>query len=882
MRLHELAKEMEVEAKEILALAKKLGLTVKSHSTNLAPGEVGLLKVGYRFRDLDEEEIYERLEQEQNRKIEENKVEKEVHHARHMAQMEEERREKAAAEKKAAPETERAEPVSAQAAGAATEPQELEEVVEPEVEVEEALAGAASASVATPEGQVEGLTTAAPKEGVQPAEVKRRGAKILGRIELAGPAAAPAATGKVVDEEAVPGGKDLAGARGAKEAAEKEKQRKKLKSSSVKWSLDPEEYLPIQTSAIAVTRPKFWERVPQRRARSRPSKGGARQMPRKNVRAGSETVVVVPISVKEYSQQMGIRTNEILAKLLLQHEKVFTANSMLGEEDVLQLSTNSGRDVQILRKEDVEQKFLRMETEKSTASPKKEGVIRPPVVTFMGHVDHGKTSLLDAIRKTRVVDSEHGGITQHIRAYSIKTKDGHAVTFLDTPGHRAFTELRARGANCTDIVVLVVAADDGVMPQTVEALEHARAASEEMPIVIALNKVDKSEANVMRAKQQLMAHNLLPEEYGGKVGVIETSATTGRGIDDLIERLVLEAEIHDLRAEPKNNARGVVIEASKQEGKGVFATILVRDGTLRVRDPFLCGSTWGRVRSMEDDQGQPVKEAGPSMPVRVFGFKGDVPGAGEQFMAVEDERGAEQVASDRARKLREGELVPREQVTLDNLFASLSAGKVEEIKVVVKADVQGSVEVLKRELSTLSHEEVKVRVLRAAVGGISEEDVMLASTTQGIVVGFGVVPDSKARRLQDQLGVEIRTYNIIYELLDDLKKAMAGALRPEEKEKIVGHVEVRRIFKISRMGTIAGCRVIDGVIRRTDRVRVIRDGKVIYTTTLDSLKRFKEDVREVKEGFECGLKLASFDDVKVGDQVESFEIVLLERELSIA
>jgi translation initiation factor IF-2 len=387
----------------------------------------------------------------------------------------------------------------------------------------------------------------------------------------------------------------------------------------------------------------------------------------------------------------------------------------------------------------------------------------------------------------------------------------------------------------------------------------------------------------MRVKQQLMGIDLLPEEYGGKFGVVETSATTGKGIDELLERLALEAEVHDLRADPKGRAEGVVIEATKEEGKGVVATVLIRKGTLKPRDPFLCGNTWGRVRLIEDDTGSKVDGAPPSMPVKVYGFKGDVPSAGDAFLAVEDEKGAEQVASERLRAVRTGQqqVAERPKVTLENLFETLGAVKQQEIPLIVKADVQGSVEVLKRELENLKSAEVKVRVLRAAVGGITEEDVMLASTSKAMVFGFHVAPEGKARRLQEQLGVEVKTYFVIYEMLDDLKKAMAGKLKPEEKEKVIGHVQVRETFKVSKVGTIAGCFVTDGLIRRNDKVRVLRDGKIIYTAGLDSLRRFKDDAKEVKENFECGVKLSNFDDVKVGDVLEVFEVVQSERELKL-
>jgi len=895
LRLHELAKELVADSKDLLALAKKLGLAVKSHSSNLEPGQVGILKAAWRYRDLDEDQILEKLEEAATQKEAEKKASEErqkldaVRSAHDRHEREAKAKAKAEAEAAEAPaeawvspddEVGEEEPAAAAEAeeastGAAAEATEVVEA-EPGA-VEPAADGTPAEPVASDEA-----ASAAHKGAPAAPPPARRGAKILGRIELSkADVAKSEATHAELEKTLTPaptGRKTKAELDREQELAAQRKKQKALQTKNVKWEAEVEDFAPVSEAQVA--KPKFWERGPTRRQQRTKTKRLA--VAPKSV-AVRKVAVQLPTSVKELSALLGIRAAEIISKLLTVKELAVGLNQPLDEETVLTIAVEFGRDVEVAREKSEETRFLEKEQKKADAAagPKKEGDPRPPVVVVMGHVDHGKTSLLDAIRKTKVVDTEHGGITQHMRAYQVTSSKGGRITFLDTPGHRAFTEMRSRGANVTDIVVLVVAADDGVMPQTVESVEHARAANPDMAIVVALNKIDKREANAMRVKQQIMGLNLLPEEFGGKVGVIETSATTGKGIDALLERIELEAEIHDLRADPKGRAQGIVLEATKEEGKGVVATVLVQRGTLRVRDPFLCGKTWGRVRIIEDDTGAKVEEAPPSMPVRVFGFKGDVPDAGDPFLAVDDEKGAEEVAGERLRAARTGQVVERPKVTLENLFQTLGTEKVTEIPLIVKADVQGSVRTLTTQLEELKHDEIKIRLLRAAVGGITEEDVMLASTSGAMVFGFGVVPDPKARRLADQLGVDVRAYNIIYELTDDLKKAMAGLLKPEEKEKILGHLTVRETFKVSKVGTIAGCMVTDGLIRRTDKVRVLRDGRVIYTAGLDSLRRFKDDVREVKEGFECGVKLLNFDDVKVGDTLEVFEIVKQERELTL-
>jgi translation initiation factor IF-2 len=503
---------------------------------------------------------------------------------------------------------------------------------------------------------------------------------------------------------------------------------------------------------------------------------------------------------------------------------------------------------------------------------------RPPVVTVMGHVDHGKTSLLDALRQSDVAAHEAGGITQHIGAYRVDTGSGQPVTFIDTPGHAAFTAMRARGASVTDVVVLVVAADDGVMPQTVEAIRHAKAAH--VPIVVAVNKIDKPEADPSRVKNELLSHDVVAEEFGGDVQVVEVSATKKIGLDKLIEAIQLQAELADLRANPNREAQGTVIEAKLDRGRGVVATVLVQKGTLHVRDFVVCGSSWGRVRSLVDDRGREIQEAGPSVPVEVLGLD-SVPDAGEALVAVESETRAREIAEYRTRKKREQGLVAAAggRGSLEDMFKQIQKGDLKELPVVVKSDVHGSLEAITAGLEKLGTDEVSVRVLHGGVGAITESDVTLAAASKAIVIGFNVRANAPARELAKRDGVEIRYYSIIYELLDEMKGLLSGMLSPEAKEVILGHAEIREIFNVPKVGKIAGCRVIDGLIRRTAKARLLRDNVVIWNGTLSSLKRFKDDVREVKEGFECGIGLEGYNDIQQGDVIETYDVEEVARTL---
>ncbi len=496
-------------------------------------------------------------------------------------------------------------------------------------------------------------------------------------------------------------------------------------------------------------------------------------------------------------------------------------------------------------------------------------VHRPPVVTIMGHVDHGKTSLLDAIRSTKVTEGEAGGITQHIGAYKVSLQ-GKDITFLDTPGHEAFTSLRARGAKVTDIVVLVVAADDGVMPQTIEAIDHAKAAG--VPIVVAVNKIDKENANPTKVKNELAEHGVVSEEWGGTSVFVEVSAKKRIGIEHLLEMILLQAEVMEIRANPNKPARGYIIEAKLDKGRGPVATILIHSGTLREADAFVAGTSSGKVRALVSDTGKKLHAAGPAVPVEVLGF-GEVPTAGDVFTVVGDEKKARQIAMARLAKQRAAEIVRRNKLTLDELYAKIKEGEIRDLNIIIKGDVQGSIEAMKKSFEEVTHAEVKVRVIHAAVGGINESDVMLASASNAVIIGFNVRPELKASHLAEKEGIDIRLYSIIYEAISDVKKALEGMLKPTLKEKVLGRAEVRQTYSVSRIGTIAGCYVLDGMVSRNcEGIRIIRNNIVAYEGKIGSLKRFKDDVKEVQTGYECGITIENFNDLKVGDIIENFII----------
>jgi translation initiation factor IF-2 len=577
------------------------------------------------------------------------------------------------------------------------------------------------------------------------------------------------------------------------------------------------------------------------------------------------------VPVGELAKQMGVKAGEILKKLMdlgvmatITQQLDFDTATLVAQEFDYAIE-NVAYDAE---------SAVEMEHEAEEGEENRQP--RPPVVTIMGHVDHGKTSLLDAIRKTNVTEGEAGGITQHIGAYSVTWND-RRITFVDTPGHEAFTAMRARGAKVTDIVVLVVAADDGVMPQTVEAISHARAAN--VPIIVAVNKIDKPDANLDRTKRGLADHGLAAEDWGGDTSIVPVSAKTQEGIPDLLEMILLQADVLELRANPAKLARGVIIEAKLERGRGPVATVLIQEGTLHAGDPFVVGTQYGRVRAMMDENGQKIEDAGPSMPVEILGL-GGVPEAGDVFSAVSDEATARQVASARLDKKRQAQLSTTSKVSLEELYDKIKAGEAKELRVILKADVQGSVEALQKALSLLSTDEVKLNVLHASVGGVSESDVLLASASKAIIIGFNIRPESKASELAEREGVDIRLYTIIYEALNDMRAALEGMLAPTIREKVLARAEVRQTFPIPGVGTIAGSFVSEGRMNRAARVRLVRDSVPVWEGKISSLRRFKDDVREVASGLECGIGLENFNDVKPGDVIEAFEVEEIARRLA--
>jgi translation initiation factor IF-2 len=576
------------------------------------------------------------------------------------------------------------------------------------------------------------------------------------------------------------------------------------------------------------------------------------------------------VSIKDFSQALGIPVPKIIT-ILMGLGVAKTVTQSLTDEEVELIASEVEREVTIKHASDDDE-----EPEAFEDAPE-DLVARPPVVTIMGHVDHGKTTLLDAVRQTAVVESEAGGITQHIGAYQVD-HNGRRITFLDTPGHEAFTAMRARGAKVTDIAVLVVAADDGVMPQTRESISHARAA--DVPIVVAINKIDLPDANPDRVKGELANEGLNPEEWGGTTQFAEVSAKAKTNLDELLEKvlLVADVELEQLKANPAADASGPIVESRLEAGRGAVATMLVQRGTLRVGDAIVAGDAHGRVRGLFNYRGEKVKEARPGDPVEILGFD-KPPQAGELARVVENERVGRAAAQSRGERLRREDLLRRSQagVSLETLFGQLQEGAIQDLNLVIKGDVQGSVEALVAEVEKIQHPEVRVNVIHSGVGGITENDVNLAAVSSALVVGFNVRPNAEARSLAEREGVDIRTYRVIYQLTDDIEKALVGMLRPVQTEETIGEAEVRATFKVSRLGTIAGCMVTNGVIRRSAKVRVVRDGTVIYDTTIGQLKRFKDDAREVAEGFECGILLDGFNDVKEGDVLEAYETRQIER-----
>ncbi|HWS12285.1 MAG TPA: translation initiation factor IF-2 [Rhodocyclaceae bacterium] len=679
--------------------------------------------------------------------------------------------------------------------------------------------------------------------------------------------AAEEAAKKAEEEKAAPKAGEAAPSGTLHKPAVKPEEKKAKKPASTAWKDEAAKRRGIKTRGDAAGGAAGWRGGPRGRHRHAEETHPA-QMPAEPIIR--EVLVPETISVGDLAHKMAVKAAEVI-KTLMKLGTMATINQVLDQETAMIVVEEMGHVAKPARINEPDAYLAEAEAQQKDVSLEP----RAPVVTVMGHVDHGKTSLLDYLRRTRVAAGEAGGITQHIGAYHVETPRG-VVTFLDTPGHEAFTAMRARGARATDIVILVVAADDGVMPQTREAISHARAAH--VPMVVAITKIDKPDANQDRVKQELVAEGVVPEEYGGEAMFVPVSSKSGQGIDQLLESVLLQAEVLELKAPRETPAKGLVIEARLDKGRGPVATLLVQTGTLRRGDVVLAGGVFGRVRAMLDENGKQVDAAGPSIPVEIQGLS-DVPAAGDEVMVLPDERKAREIALFRQGKFRDVKLAKQQAAKLENMFEQMGEGGVKHLALIIKADVQGSQEALVHALSKLSTDEVKVTVVHGAVGGITESDINLASASKAVIIGFNTRADAQARKLAEALGVDIRYYNIIYDAVDEVKAAMSGMLAPERKESVIGLVEIRQVFKISKVGTVAGCYVLDGVVRRGAQVRLLRDNVVVWTGELDSLKRFKDDAREVKAGFECGLSLKNYNDIQEKDQLEVFEIQEVARTL---
>ena len=714
------------------------------------------------------------------------------------------------------------------------------------------------------------LLTSARRPAAKPAEVPPAPPAPVVAKPAAAPAAAADAGKSGTLHRPAAGAPRAPGATAAPAAPGTVKKHVKSENLSSTWQDDAAKRRAIKTRGDTGGGVGGWRGPRGRGGRDSRGSGSASQQAQASAEAiVREVHVPETISVADLAHKMSVKAAEVI-KLMMKMGQMVTINQVLDQETAMIVVEELGHTAIAAALDDPEALL-----EQTAEHHDVERMSRPPVVTVMGHVDHGKTSLLDYIRRAKVASGEAGGITQHIGAYHVETPRG-VITFLDTPGHEAFTAMRARGAKATDIVILVVAADDGVMPQTIEAIHHAKAAG--VPIVVAMNKIDKPDANPDRVKQELVAQEVVPEDYGGDAPFVAVSAKTGQGIDDLLENVLLQAEVLELKAPVDAPAKGLVIEARLDKGKGPVATMLVQSGTLKRGDVVLAGGAYGRVRAMLDEAGKPISQAGPSIPVEIQGLS-EVPPAGEEVVAIADERKAREIALFRQGKFRDVKLAKQQAAKLENMLEQMSEGASQTLALIVKSDVQGSQEALSQAMLKLATEEIKVQIVHAAVGGITESDINLAVASKAVVIGFNVRADMAARKLAEANGVDIRYYNIIYDAVDEVKAAMSGMLAPEKREETIGMVQIREIFSVSRIGNIAGCMVTEGIVRRSAKVRLLRDSVVIWTGELDSLKRFKDDVREVRDGFECGLTLKNHNDIKVGDQLEVFEVKEVARTL---
>ena len=927
-RVYELAKEYGMTGQVLASKLKELGITeVKSHMTAL--DEFQLLKVqgtleAYGFMPASAaEEVVTKTDGLTVRRKKKKKV----------APVEDEQPAKAATEPtpEPAPEAPAAEPVAdatpepaakvstpeveaapeAEAAKApvepasvepkpaepepvqvvAEEPTEAPEVaptaeVQPEAPAAEAapdevVAEPAAAPDAAPATQSEGedAETATPKpedaadkpsdEVVKPA-ARRRAGKVVGFVDLSKVQSAP--TTRRPDSRRLRSKDDVAP--NVQPTLGHDRRRALMRGDHASRGQLTAAQLREKESGRFLRRRGMQQSAPRGGGRGRGSRGDNITSPL----AGGEIKITTPITFKKLAEALSLKAGQIVGKAFTSLGMHVNINSNLDEETAVLLALEFDVAVKVVHDVKAEEALLQELVRERTQVEEENLVTRPPTVAFLGHVDHGKTTLMDYIRNSRVASGESGGITQHIGAYQVKTKSGHAVTIIDTPGHEAFTAMRARGAKAVDLVVLVIAADDGVMPSTIEALNHARAA--ETPVIVAINKVDKPEANPGKVKQQLTAHELLSEEYGGDTAMLEVSALKGTGVDELLERVFLESEVLELKSHAEGPASGIVLEAEVQEGKGRVAYVLVKDGTLNRGDILLAGEGYGRVRSLHNDRGKVIQKGGPSMPVEVSGLS-ELPGVGDEFYVVTELERAREVAEERSRENRLSSLAGRRSVTNENLLETVAEQSKETINLLVKADVQGTLQALKQQIEGLQHDEVEVRILHAALGTVTESDVHLAVPSNAKVLAFNVNTNDKARVAADRDHIEVRSYNVIYELLDDIHGWMEGRLAPDMNEEVIGHIEVRRLFKSSKFGNIAGSYVLDGEVTRDAQVRVLRGGKAIHTGTIDSLRREKDDVRSVREGFECGVVLKNFDEFEEGDVIEGFKMVATKRLLKL-
>jgi len=920
IRIYELAQRMGLENKELLERLQQAGIEAKSHMSVVDEEVVKSLGEKKETPEAPEEPVFDekrintglirrRRKAEPPKPVEEPKAEPEVEVAEPVAETPESSVEVEAEVAEEPPVVEAVpepQPEPEETPEAVVEEQPVAEPVEPEAP--KAKPEAVAAPTAEPEKVVEekpepvkrkaatrnvAAIVASASEGKETVAKPTGGAKILGRVEL--PQSALRNEGGGRGKKSSPRPKPQGGARPERKDAGGAPARPAANRTPMAPNVPVED-----PSRDRGNRKKKKGKNndyasngagrEQRRRRDRmevfePDRGGKMRRQKKNQKMPKQTEITVPkaikrkirisdvITVGELAKRMGVKANDLIRELMRQGSMV-TINHPLDFETAAILAADFNYEVENVAFDELS--VLSSDDLQETGESKSENLQeRPAVVTIMGHVDHGKTSLLDAIRQANIADGEAGGITQHIGAYDVQVHD-KTISFLDTPGHEAFTAMRSRGAQVTDIVILVVAADDGVMPQTKEAISHSKDAG--VPMIVAVNKIDKPGANSERVKQELTEFEMVPEEWGGDTIFVEVSAKKRQNLDQLLEMVLLQAEVLELKADPTKRCKGTIVEARLDKGRGAVATVLVQDGTLHVGDPIVAGLHFGRVRTMINDRGVAVKEAGPSIPVEVTGLQG-VPDAGDTLHALENEKTAKEVAQHRQQKIRETELAKNSRLSLDQLYARIQEGNVEELKVIVKADVQGSVEAVKDSLSKLTTDTCRLTVVHTGVGGITESDVSLASASDAIIIGFSVRPEPKAAQLAEKEHVDIRLYSIIYDAVNDIRDAMEGLLAPTLREKHLGRLEVRETFNVSKVGTIAGCMVIDGKVHRNAQVRLVRDSIVVWEGSLNSLKRFKDDVKEVATGYECGIGLEKYNDIKVGDIIEAYEMEETKTEL---